>query len=102
MAIVRAQPITSWGRHAPPPSAEVNSAEPPPTRRLRRRKLRTRSSFVAVSSARAFVYGGGRVDAGQVSTATAAGKWVLGTGRGAAGLVLRAPAARLGRSELAA
>ena len=22
-----------WGRHAPPPSAEVNSAEPPPTRR---------------------------------------------------------------------
>src|SRR5688572_11182436 len=25
--------LSRWGRHAPPPSAEVNSAEPPPTRR---------------------------------------------------------------------
>src|SRR6188768_3659178 len=31
-----------WGRHAPPPSAEVNSAEPPPTRR--RLKLLTRET----------------------------------------------------------
>jgi hypothetical protein len=25
--------LSWWGRHAPPPSAEMNSAEPPPTRR---------------------------------------------------------------------
>jgi hypothetical protein len=32
--------LSWWGRHAPPPSAEVNSAEPPPTRRHRSSKAR--------------------------------------------------------------
>ncbi|HKY39276.1 MAG TPA: hypothetical protein VJN18_25235 [Polyangiaceae bacterium] len=48
-----------WGRHAPPPSAEVNSAEPPPTRprsALLTRELRCQSKLsvaLAAPSSRA-------------------------------------------------
>jgi flagellar biogenesis protein FliO len=48
-----------WGRHAPPPSAEVNSAEPPPTRRplksLTRELPWPSKSFVALVLAGVFI-----------------------------------------------
>ncbi|HKY40979.1 MAG TPA: IPT/TIG domain-containing protein [Polyangiaceae bacterium] len=50
-----------WGRHAPPPSAEVNSAEPSPTRprsALLTRELRSPKLFVALVAALAGGLGG--------------------------------------------